>query len=127
MPWRIALRRDQRAFRSAFTGCRSALSPSRPRPFRYAASALVTSGDLALASINGGLPSPARRRDIPLRLRFAIRSSPRLRSTFPARRPQTEADSLIFSPPDDGPRLGVLEPPAPDLFPGPIPIPAAAP
>ena len=37
MPWRIALRRDQRAFRSAFTGSRSALSPlsTTPVPLRY--------------------------------------------------------------------------------------------
>ena len=113
MPWRIALRRDQRAFRSAFTGCRSALSPSRPRPFRYAASALVTSGNLALAAANGGLPSAARQRA--LRSGYVPLDAP-LRPTLHFPRSPTADRSRFahFSPPDDEPRLGVLEPPAHD-------------
>ena len=59
------------------------------------------------------LPSASRRRA--LRSGWDSLCAPLpLCSTFPARRPQTEADSLIFSPPDHEPRLGVLAPPAPD-------------
>ena len=94
----IANRRDQRAFRSGFTGGRSALSPSRPRPFRYAASALVTSGNLprtaaARASVCG---SAAR---VALRLRSARRSSPADAplSTLADHRPKQELSGIAVA------------------------------
>ena len=57
------------------TGFRSALSPSRPRPFLCANRVLVTICIL-LDRMSGVLPSAARRRGVALRLRSARRSSP---------------------------------------------------
>jgi hypothetical protein len=50
--------------------------PSRRLPFRSANRALVTSGHSAGCRRCGRRPSAARRRDVPLRLRFARRYSP---------------------------------------------------
>ena len=65
----IANRRDQRAFRSGFTGGRSALSPSRPRPFRCAPS--------ATSKVSSGYDTPelAPDRDLLDRRRFVAELS----------------------------------------------------
>jgi hypothetical protein len=60
---------------ASLQGCRSALSPSRPRPFRFTSRALVTSGRLQIAAkaaafrlwLGGG---------VALRLQSAKRFSP---------------------------------------------------
>jgi len=70
-----------------FTGCRSALSPSRPRRFRFAKSALVTSGIRTALNIR-------RASACDLATVVSLRSVPaslRLRSTFPFAKPQAEA------------------------------------
>jgi len=66
------------------------LSPSRPHPFRYAASALVTSDNLPRAAVAAGFRLRlGDGRCAPAAIRYALLFA--FHSTFPARRPQTEA------------------------------------
>jgi hypothetical protein len=68
---------------------------------------LVTS-DNCIGRSSGGLPSVARRRALRSGC-VSLRASLRLRSTFPARRPQTEAGSFIFPAPSAATRLDARE------------------
>ena len=88
-------RRDQRAFRSASRFAGRPPFPSRPRPFRFAASALVTSDIRPTRLMIGGFRLPLAG-GVALRLRFATRSIPPFAS-LPARRPQTESPSRTIS------------------------------
>src|SRR5206468_4763763 len=58
------------------TGCRSAPSPSRPRPFLSANRALVTSGNLAWAARAAAFRLRLGGGAVAFRLRFAMRASP---------------------------------------------------
>jgi hypothetical protein len=85
--------RDQRA---VYFAPRAARRPVALLPFDDARSptqirALVTSGN-CIGRSSGGLPSAARRRALRSGC-VSLCASLRLRSTFPARRPQTEARS----------------------------------
>ena len=87
-------RRDQRAVCFAPRAA-VALSPSRRRPFHFA-TARSSRACMVECRRSGGLPSSARRRRCaPAAIHYALLSA--LRSTFPARRPLTEAGQSAFA------------------------------
>jgi hypothetical protein len=102
------VRRDQRTVLLRSTGCRSALSPSRPHPFHFANRALVTSEHPRYAATAAGFRLRSGcGRCAAATFRYALLCA--LRSTFPAPGPQTEADGLILLAPDDVPPPGASE------------------
>ena len=89
------IHRDQRAVCCAPPGCPSPRIPLDDARSTTQIHALVTSGN-GVGHNSGGLPSAARRRALRSGC-VSLCASLRLRSTFPARRPQTEARKSAYA------------------------------